>query len=903
MVRSLWIGLGVTVLAVTGLAWGQVLPPGTTPATPKEHTLTVQETDKPPLKCKIIKTWQVPDGRKALQVQALSTGEMITIVQPAPGAAEPGKLAATKIYHWGGESKPPAGAPEAPKDAMASAPVAPAAPAVPVAPVAQPGSVVEAPKASSAPKTNAEVAKAPVPGHQSPSAVVPERHETMPAKDAATTTITKRPSITETKPATPGKVWPPAFQPEIVEDKPSAPTVAANPMPTPTPPITQPKDVAMKKTEPMTAPTMPATPAPIKNSDTKKTVVAKDPLPATTTQPKDVAMKKTEPTTPALPSAIKDNDTKKTVVAKDPPPAATTQPKDVVVKKTEPAASPTTPALPTPIKDNDTKKTVAAKDPPAPPPVTTPAKPVVTEIVRNDVPKPPALSGTTVVPHVTTTPPAMPTIIQGPEAKSQTEAHMPVVISGHDDGSTTVVHVPSVVVTPGVEPVGPVTPTVPKKVNSEQPKQGPTLVQNPAPVAQPTPKVVSSPEPPKPSDWRQSWGRVETQPPAQPKPEATRTVVKTDTPRKLDLPHADTTKTDPLQTPDRYVKVPTPGASTVKPPPASDSPKVLQMTKNTTQPEGSGLKPPAMAMPDVTPPAKSADSGPDVPLGMGSVAAAKTAEPAVVAPPAGKPQPAPAANDWDGGNAFTPAQPLPTTPSPGKPAPPPANLAQANLTMPSQPPAPPLPPPPGVMPIPMDRAVPSGMANAFTNGGSTRPIPPDFGQPDQPGNAFSPPYPNVGPPPSMQQAPPITNRGSSQLAMVDRRQPTLPAQAPMQMDQLSSASNTPQLLAVLRDSLYPSQREMAVESLAGQRGAQAQPQIVQALLSAAKNDMAATVRASCVRAIAQLQINTVPAVTVVQSLKNDPDPRVRREVEQALPALTGGQPLSLDPAVRPVSGH
>jgi hypothetical protein len=505
----------------------------------------------------------------------------------------------------------------------------------------------------------------------------------------------------------------------------------------------------------------------------------------------------------------------------------------------------------------------------------------------------------------------MPIIVQGTENKAQPEINnqSPIVISGHDNGTNTVVRVPSKIVTPGVEPVGPVTAAAPKKVdNGEQPKQGPMLVQNAVP---PAPKPAGNAEPPKPNDWRQSWGHVEPQPSDQPRPEPTRTVVKTeaphktDGPSKLDLPHANSTKPDPLQTPDRYVKVPTPGGTTVKPQPASDSPKPLQLAKNTMDAESIALKPPAMHMPDLTPPdkgptaAKTAEIKPSLPLGMGSVAAAQITEPDVVPPPGAKPPPAaqtPSTSVLDGGNAFTPPQPPPTTPSPGKPALQPANYAQGN------PPLQLAPPPPPAIAIPMDRGVSSGMANAFTNGGSTRPLPAEFGEPSQPGNAFSPPYPNVAPPQAaMQQVPPNPYHGSSMVAMADRRQP---AQVPVQMDQgPSPASNTPQLLAVLRDSLYPSQREQAVESLMAQGGSQAQPQVVQGLLSAAKNDPAATVRASCVRAIAQLQLNTVPVVTLVQSLRNDPDPRVRREAEQALPALTGGQPLLLDPSVRPVSGH
>ena len=90
--------------------------------------------------------------------------------------------------------------------------------------------------------------------------------------------------------------------------------------------------------------------------------------------------------------------------------------------------------------------------------------------------------------------------------------------------------------------------------------------------------------------------------------------------------------------------------------------------------------------------------------------------------------------------------------------------------------------------IQMDRGVPSGLGNAFTTPGSARPIPPDIGTPTNGGNAFSQPSPNFGQQLAM-LAPP-----TNQLAVAS--QPTAP-------------NKVPQLLAVLRDSLYPSQREWA----------------------------------------------------------------------------------------------
>src|SRR5580692_4707592 len=115
MVRSYWIGPVILVLAVTALAWGQVGSTGSTPAAPKDHTMTVQEAGKPPLKCRILKMWHQPDGSRAFQVLAVANGEIITIVQPK--VDNPDAPPQTKIYHWGDECKAPAGAPPAPIDA------------------------------------------------------------------------------------------------------------------------------------------------------------------------------------------------------------------------------------------------------------------------------------------------------------------------------------------------------------------------------------------------------------------------------------------------------------------------------------------------------------------------------------------------------------------------------------------------------------------------------------------------------------------------------------------------------------------------------------------------------------------------------------------------------------------
>src|SRR5262249_28899724 len=118
----------------------------------------------------------------------------------------------------------------------------------------------------------------------------------------------------------------------------------------------------------------------------------------------------------------------------------------------------------------------------------------------------------------------------------------------------------------------------------------------------------------------------------------------------------------------------------------------------------------------------------------------------------------------------------------------------------------------------------------------------------------------------------------------------------------SGPGSTAQRMAVLRDSLLPTQRADAAEALA-QHDWHKEPQVVDALLKAAKEDPAPLVRAECVRSLGRLGVNTVPVVATCEALKNDQnqDPRVRREAEQALFALKGDGATN-DHAVRPVSG-
>ena len=125
MVRSHCLGPVVVALVLTGLAWGQVPSPQSTEGPPKTSssrhpTITVEEPGQAPEKCRLLKFWLLSDGSKAYVAQALTSNEMLTIVQtgPSTGAAgqqgHPFQAAAMRIYHWGSSKTAPEGAPQPP---------------------------------------------------------------------------------------------------------------------------------------------------------------------------------------------------------------------------------------------------------------------------------------------------------------------------------------------------------------------------------------------------------------------------------------------------------------------------------------------------------------------------------------------------------------------------------------------------------------------------------------------------------------------------------------------------------------------------------------------------------------------------------------------------------------------
>lgn len=210
--------------------------------------------------------------------------------------------------------------------------------------------------------------------------------------------------------------------------------------------------------------------------------------------------------------------------------------------------------------------------------------------------------------------------------------------------------------------------------------------------------------------------------------------------------------------------------------------------------------------------------------------------------------------------------------------------------------------------------IPSGYANAFTQAGNSRPIPADVNN-DSPNtdNAFQsfqgatlavPAQAPCGPNGCANQncltgipvargytgtAVPATmtaqrsgtgEANGTGIVPVNYRIPT--ASLPTSPRE---AVSLPELFATLNNSLYPSQREMAVERISAFNW-KVYPQVAEILLHAAQTDPAPMVRVACIRVLVQQQASTPYTLQALQMVKvNDKDARVRTEAESALNSL------------------
>jgi hypothetical protein len=112
---------------------------------------------------------------------------------------------------------------------------------------------------------------------------------------------------------------------------------------------------------------------------------------------------------------------------------------------------------------------------------------------------------------------------------------------------------------------------------------------------------------------------------------------------------------------------------------------------------------------------------------------------------------------------------------------------------------------------------------------------------------------------------------------------------------------TQQILQTLKDSLMPSHREWAAEALASFDW-RIHSQVIEALVVAAKDDPAGSVRAACARSLGKMRADSAQVAALLQTLRADPDPRVRQEAVQVLVSL-GMAPKSEPAAVQPAGGN
>jgi hypothetical protein len=106
---AIWRGAGVMLLFWSGLAWTQTPAPRSASEL-AEPTMVVHENGKS-TRCRVLETWKLPDGRKAHLLEAIDSGEKITIVTEPTAPANP-RAMPIRIFSWGqGHQAPPDGSP------------------------------------------------------------------------------------------------------------------------------------------------------------------------------------------------------------------------------------------------------------------------------------------------------------------------------------------------------------------------------------------------------------------------------------------------------------------------------------------------------------------------------------------------------------------------------------------------------------------------------------------------------------------------------------------------------------------------------------------------------------------------------------------------------------------------
>jgi hypothetical protein len=213
-------------------------------------------------------------------------------------------------------------------------------------------------------------------------------------------------------------------------------------------------------------------------------------------------------------------------------------------------------------------------------------------------------------------------------------------------------------------------------------------------------------------------------------------------------------------------------------------------------------------------------------------------------------------------------QPVPA-PAPAKAVVAPARVTQAPMPAPVMPTTParmtPAPMPTPVMPTTPARMTPAPMPTPVTSAmPAPQPPPPPAARPvTYSASTWQDNRPAAAPTPSRPMEP-----------VVSARTPVPVTPAPSDSGEL----NTPQLLGLLKDSPYPSVRELTAKRLVS-RGEVTLP-VAEALLHGAKTDIAPGVRAACLRGLMTLHVTGPALAAAAHQLESDKDARVRSTAQE-----------------------
>jgi hypothetical protein len=916
MARSIWKRTLITLFASAGLAWAQQpiasSDPRAVPAQSAGHTFTVQEPGKVGQKCKVLKTWKTADGKTAYQVQAVNTGEMMTILESGPVTNLPSSggsqvhAVATRIFHWGSDMKPPAGTPVPPFEDIHSMP--------PAMPVREPAKITSA--------AQPESAKPPVRPRP------PDRMTAAwPGQEALRTPAMAQleppkqpPVVVSSEPAKPGFFSRLFFRNS--ESRASQTQVSAsqdyllNPVP-----LSQPVTATQNRTGlPANASTSPSL-----TDRHIGTLPQSSPLQGNTGssllgQPKTTAPDNRFSATPITQPKASFQDT------------WTTQPR--MTGQDKPSAAP--------------DKTSGTSTP-------------RTAVSSPYYPTAPANSGSA-GPQGSITPQRAVQVVPpgngGTLPKATTNFAVPAASAPKLDGQAVPLAPASSALTSPATEKKPAGATMNSIGQSSKPLPIQSNGSNATYPFKPAPAIGT--------DSKTVLPRSTTWPPpaAQSSPTAAyKPSMSNPTP-----PSGGTAPVKPAPAIGTDSKSVLPG-STTWPPPAAQSPATStyksSLSLPTTSPYSAtvppaantaGTKAPATGVPSTLawPSSTNQQGGSAAPKLIDAPKPSTTMAPST-STTTGKPASTAApAIDWRSswGKANDVAgrlseKPIDSQPAPAKPALPHADTTRPDpLRMPQQFDRRPLEEKPsaqkrdstlsttsaavstltakparssvsetatarplvGNAPVPASMNGSAGVAGTaraptMTNASAPAPLRQSLPQ----ANAFNtvPPagssaasaHPMATTSPASmiaQVTPAVGTNGSMNSTVITAgfqgpalANPSAPA-AYQTMSSKPTPENIQQMLVALRDSLYPSQRELAAQSMAAADW-RTHPQVVQALTTAAKEDPAATVRAGCVRCLANMKASTPPVVLVVRGLKNDNDPRVRQEAERALSILASGE--------------